>query len=262
MHALTIAGINVASRRLLKGMTWRSTTKLLNPPQPTTTSAPRRGRLVPPRRSRAAWEPLPTLDPVAGVLLAMLLQRVPAARRHTAAVAHYAGELARAAGLSAAERSVVRTAGLLHDLGTLAFRDHLLLERRELEPGERERVERHPVDGVRLMLRLPGMRAAAEAVLAHHERYDGDGYPNGLAGEWIPLTGRILAVAEVYDTLTAPDRYRLALPADLALQELGLVAGTQLDPGLVELFLTQVLSLGHAAHAARIAVLEAELSAS
>lgn len=211
------------------------------------------------KRDKTAWEPLPKLDPVAGVLLAMLTRRVPAAGRHAAAVSHYAGELARAAGLTTEERTVVRTAGLLHDLGTLAFRDHLLLERRELEPGERALVERHPVDGVRLMLRLPGMRAVAEAVLSHHERYDGDGYPNGLAGEWIPLPGRILAVAEVYDTLTAPDGYRLALPADLALHELGLVAGSQLDPALVELFVTHVLPVGEAAHAARIAELAAQL---
>ncbi|MDA0185135.1 HD domain-containing protein [Solirubrobacter phytolaccae] len=222
----------------------------------------RRDQPAPPPQPKPAWEPLPTLDAIAGVLLTMLTHRVPAARRHAAAVAHYAGELGRAAGFTGAQRTVVRTAGLLHDLGTLAFRDHLLLDRCELQPGERAQVERHPVDGVRLMMRLPGMREVAEAVLSHHERYDGTGYPNGLAGEWIPLSARILAVAEVYDTLTAPDRYRAPLPPDLAQQELGLIAGSQLDPELVELFVSHVLPLGHEAHGARIAVLEAELAAS
>lgn len=222
----------------------------------------RRDQPAPPQPPEPVWEPMPTLDAVAGVLLTMLTHRAPAARRHAAAVAHYAGELGRAAGFTGAQRIVVRTAGLLHDVGTLAFRDHLLLDRCELQPGERAVVERHPVDGVRLMMRLPGMREVAEAVLSHHERYDGSGYPNGLAGDWIPLSARILAVAEVYDTLTASDRYRAPLPPDLAQQELGLIAGSQLDPDLVDLFVSHVLPLGPAAHEARIAVLEAELEAS
>jgi putative nucleotidyltransferase with HDIG domain len=224
-------------------------------------SALRRDRSAPTRRRNPKWEPLPALDAVVLVLLTMLTRRAPATRRHAAAVAHYAGELARVAGLSTAERSVVRTAGLLHDLGTLAFPDRLLLDRFELDPDERAVVERHPVDGVRLLMRLPRMREVAEAVLSHHERYDGDGYPTGLAGAWIPLSARILAVAEVYDTLTGPGGYRLPLPPDLAQQELGFIAGSQLDPELVALFVNEVLPLGHAAHTARIAMLEAELRA-
>jgi putative nucleotidyltransferase with HDIG domain len=194
-----------------------------------------------------------------GLLLETLALRDPSAARHAAAVAHYAHELARAAGLSEREQAVVHTAGLLHDLGKEALPDHILLGRAELHPAERRLIERHPADGARLLLRVEGMGEVAAAVLAHHERYDGRGYPDGLAGESIPMTARILAVAEVYDVLTAPDSYRQPLSAAEAEDELRQVAGAQLDGRLVWLFATQVLRGRHAEHRGRIADLETEL---
>jgi putative nucleotidyltransferase with HDIG domain len=196
-----------------------------------------------------------------GLLLETLALRDPTAARHAAAVAHYAHELARAAGLSERERAVVHTAGLLHDIGKEALPDHLLLGRAELHDGERRLIERHPADGARLLLRVEGLGEVATAVLAHHERVDGRGYPDGLAGEDIPLAARILAVAEVYDTLTAPDSYRIPMTAAEAEDELRRVAGTQLDGRLVFLFLTQVLRGGAADIEGRVADLEAELMA-
>jgi putative nucleotidyltransferase with HDIG domain len=195
-----------------------------------------------------------------GLLLETLSLRDPTAARHAAAVAHYAHELARAAALSERERAVVHTAGLLHDIGKQALPYHLLLGREDLHPDERRLIERHPADGARLLLRVEGLGEVATAVLAHHERVDGRGYPDGLAGDDIPMTARILAIAEVYDTLTAPDSYRAPLTAAEAEEELRRVAGTQLDGRLVFLFLTQVLRTG-ADHAGPIADLEAELQA-
>jgi putative nucleotidyltransferase with HDIG domain len=194
-----------------------------------------------------------------GLLLETLALRDPTAARHAAAVAHYAHELARAAGLSELDRAVVHTAGLLHDIGKEALPDNVLLGRAELLSGERRLIERHPADGARLLLRVEGLGAVATAVLAHHERVDGQGYPDGLAGDDIPMTARILAIAEVYDTLTAPDSYRIPMTAAEAETELRGVCGTQLDGRLVFLFLTQVLR-GHAAERdGRIADLELEL---
>ena len=104
------------------------------------------------------------------------------------------------------------------------------------------------------------MGEVAAAVLAHHERIDGRGYPDGLAAEGIPITARILAVAEVYDVLTAPDSYRIPMTADQAEQEMRNVAGTQLDGRLVFLFATKVLRGRYASdHNDRIADLETEL---
>jgi putative nucleotidyltransferase with HDIG domain len=194
-----------------------------------------------------------------GLLLETLALRDPSAARHAAAVAHYAHELARAAGLSEREQAVVHTAGLLHDLGKEALPDHILLGRSDLHPAERRLIERHPADGARLLLRVEGMGEVASAVLAHHERIDGRGYPDGLSGESIPIAARILAVAEVYDVLTAPDSYRIPMSAAEAEDELRRVAGTQLDGRLVWLFATQVLRGRHTDHLGHIADLETEL---
>ena len=120
-------------------------------------------------------------------------------------------------------------------------------------------LERHPADGARLLLRVEGLGDVATAVLAHHERADGKGYPDGLVGDQIPTAARILAIAEVYDVLTAPDSYRMPMTAAEAEDELRRVAGTQLDGRLVWLFVTQVLSGRLDEHQGRIADLEAEL---
>jgi putative nucleotidyltransferase with HDIG domain len=194
-----------------------------------------------------------------GLLLETLALRDPSAARHAAAVAHYAHELARAAGLSEREQAVVHTAGLLHDLGKEALPDHILIGRAELHPAERRLIEQHPADGARLLLRVEGMGEVAAAVLAHHERIDGRGYPDGLTAEGIPMAARILAVAEVYDVLTAQDSYRIPMSAAEAEDELRRVAGSQLDGRLVWLFATQVLRGRHPEHMGHIADLETEL---
>jgi putative nucleotidyltransferase with HDIG domain len=194
-----------------------------------------------------------------GLLLETLSLRDPSAAHHAAAVAHYAHELARAAGLSAREQAVVHTAGLLHDIGKEALPDHLLVGRSPLHPRERRLLQRHPADGARLLLRVEGLGEVATAVLAHHERIDGQGYPDGLSGDSIPVVARILAIAEVYDVLTAEGSYRQPLTAAEAEDELRRVAGSQLDGRLVWLFVTQVLPGRLLEHEGQIADLEEEL---
>jgi putative nucleotidyltransferase with HDIG domain len=194
-----------------------------------------------------------------GLLLETLALRDPGAARHAAAVAHYGRELAAAAGLGEHAQAVVHTAGLLHDIGKEALPDHILLGRSELQDDERRLVERHPTDGARLLLRVEGLGEVANAVLAHHERIDGRGYPDGLTGDDIPVTARILAIAEAYDVLTAQDSYRVPMSAAEAEEELRRVAGSQLDGRLVWLFVTQVLRGKVVDHAGHIADLEAEL---
>jgi len=194
-----------------------------------------------------------------GLLLETLSLRDPNAAHHAAAVAHYAHELARAAGLSVREQAVVHTAGLLHDIGKEALPDHLLIGRTPLHPRERQLLQRHPVDGARLLLRVEGLGEVATAVLAHHERIDGQGYPDGLGGDDIPIVARILAIAEVYDVLTSESSYRIPLSAAEAEDELRRVAGAQLDGRLVWLFVTQVLPGRLLEHEGRIADLEEEL---
>jgi putative nucleotidyltransferase with HDIG domain len=194
-----------------------------------------------------------------GLLLETLALRDPSAAHHAAATAHYAIELARAAGLDEREQAVVHTAGLLHDIGKEALPDHLLVGRLPVEGPERRILERHPADGARLLLRVEGLGEVATVVLAHHERIDGGGYPDGLAGDDIPIAARIISIAEIYDVLTSADSYRIPMSAAEAEDELRSVAGAQLDGRLVWLFVTQVLPGRTTEHQAGIADLEAEL---
>jgi putative nucleotidyltransferase with HDIG domain len=156
--------------------------------------------------------------------------------RHSAAVARYSREIARAAGLSEHEQELVHTAGLLHDLGKFTFPDRILKAGTRLGPGEWRLVRRHPYQGAKIVSQVEGYGPVADIVLAHHERIDGAGYPRGLNGDEIPELARILSVADVYDVMTARDSYRKPVSPLEAIEELQLVAGTQLDPRFVDIF--------------------------
>jgi putative nucleotidyltransferase with HDIG domain len=187
-----------------------------------------------------------------GVLVSMietLALRDRMTARHSAAVARYAAAMADALDWPSGHRELVHTAGLLHDVGKFAFPDSILLADQKLTPEQREAVKAHPADGARLLRRLDGYGPVADVVLSHHERWDGLGYPRGLAGEAIPAAARVIAVADTYDVLTARDSYRKPVSAADAVAELRRVAGGQLDPELVEVFADLVtrgaLSFGH-----------------
>jgi putative nucleotidyltransferase with HDIG domain len=156
--------------------------------------------------------------------------------RHSAAVARYAGAMAAELGWGDAEMELVHTAGLLHDVGKFAFPDSILLASSSLTAEQRKLVQRHPVDGARIVRRIDGYAPVADVILSHHERWDGHGYPRGLAGEEIPKAARLISVADTYDVMTARDSYRKPVSSERAIAELRRVAGTQLDAELVELF--------------------------
>jgi putative nucleotidyltransferase with HDIG domain len=156
--------------------------------------------------------------------------------RHSAAVARYARAAAAAIGLAGEDQELAHTAGLLHDIGKFAFPDSILLADSRLGEADWRIVRRHPADGARIVRRVDGYGRVADIILCHHERWDGRGYPRSLAGEDIPLLARVLAVADTYDVLTARDSYRRRLDSEAAVQELFRVAGSQLDPALVEAF--------------------------
>ena len=119
----------------------------------------------------------------------------------------FAGDRPRA-GPSEREQDVVHTAALLHDIGKFIFPDSILFADTKLSPADLEIVRRHPEQGARLVARIDGYGPVAEIILAHHERIDGNGYPNGLVGEQIPLAARIISVADTYDVMTSRDSYR------------------------------------------------------
>jgi putative nucleotidyltransferase with HDIG domain len=156
--------------------------------------------------------------------------------RHSAAVARYAREIARAAGCSEDELELIHTAGLLHDLGKFVFPDSILKGEGKLSDEEWEIVKRHPEEGARLVSQIDGYGPVAEIILAHHERIDGTGYPHGINGDDIPRLARMISVADTYDVMTARDSYREPVSSEAALAELRRVSGTQLDAEYVELF--------------------------
>jgi putative nucleotidyltransferase with HDIG domain len=160
--------------------------------------------------------------------------------RHSAAVARYARELARLLGLSEREQELIHTAGLFHDIGKFIFPDSILVADRKLTDEEWETVKLHPEQGAKLVRRIEGYGPVADIVLSHHERIDGRGYPYGLSADQIPLGSRILAAADTYDVMTARDSYRDPVSSEEALAELRRVAGTQLDPMVVDVFIDMI----------------------
>jgi putative nucleotidyltransferase with HDIG domain len=155
--------------------------------------------------------------------------------RHAAAVARYARALARELGCDEADQDLAHTAGLLHDIGKFALPDRIL-HAKILSDEDWAVVRRHPQEGATLVGRLDGYGPVADAILYHHEHIDGSGYPAGLIGNEIPLASRILAVCNVYDTLTARDSYRSPMTPQDAIAELRRVAGRQLDAEIVDVF--------------------------
>jgi putative nucleotidyltransferase with HDIG domain len=172
--------------------------------------------------------------------------------RHSAAVA---GMMR----LDEREQELVHTAALLHDIGKFIFPDSILFADRKLTDEEWEIVKLHPEQGARLVRRIEGYGPVAEIIHAHHERFDGRGYPNGLSGRDIPLGARIIAAADTYDVMTSRDSYRRPVSSEAALAELRRVAGGQLDPDVVEIFVEMIVERGVAFRHADEADFEIEL---
>jgi putative two-component system response regulator len=148
-------------------------------------------------------------------------------------------------GLPATTVRELRRAAPLHDIGKIGIPDHILLKPGRLTPEEFEVMKTHSAIGAQLLSdgQAPLLRRAEQIALTHHERWDGAGYPNGPAGDGIPIAGRIVAVADVFDALTHARPYKDAWPLDRALEELAQQAGRQFDPAVLEAFQT----LDHAA---------------
>ncbi|MDX6671270.1 MAG: hypothetical protein QOI91_1633 [Solirubrobacteraceae bacterium] len=180
--------------------------------------------------------------------------------RHCAAVARYAREIACELGLSEPEQELVHTAGLLHDIGKFVFPDHILKADVPLTERDWQIIRSHPYQGAKIVSQVDGYGPISEIVLAHHERWDGAGYPRRLEGEDIPLLSRIISVADTYDVMTARDTYRDPVSSMEAMRELQRVAGAQLDPQVVDAFITLLARNDLAFRHAEDADFDAELA--
>jgi putative two-component system response regulator len=146
--------------------------------------------------------------------------------------------LAKKIGLPDAQVSLIRRAAPLHDVGKIGIPDSILLKLGKLTPDEFALVKTHTTIGARILSgsRFPILRLAEEIAFNHHERWDGEGYA-GIAGEAIPLAGRIVAVADVFDALTQQRPYKAAWPVGEAIAEIARQRGRQFDPALTDAFL-------------------------
>jgi diguanylate cyclase (GGDEF)-like protein len=184
-----------------------------------------------------------------GVLLRMLHEREPDLERHLDGVACLAAAFGKALALDAEEQDVVVRAAELHDIGKVAIPDEILHKGEQLTPEEWELMRKHPIIGQRVLDAAPAMTPVASVVRSTHERWDGEGYPDRLAGGDIPLGARMIFICDAYNAMTEGRPYRPPLSKEQALKELRCGAGTQFDPELVRKFVEQVVPrLGRSGH--------------
>ncbi len=157
---------------------------------------------------------------------------------HSRRVSLYCLEIARAIGCTREQLKTIVRGAYLHDIGKIGIPDSILLKQGKLTPEEMTIMQTHVRIGYELLSRIPFLSPAAEIVLAHQERYDGTGYPQGLLGEEIPLGARIFAIADTLDAMTSDRPYRQALPFKAARDEIIRESGKQFDPDVVRVFLS------------------------
>ncbi len=162
---------------------------------------------------------------------------------HLHRVRTYAIELAKDLGLTAEQLDALRAAALLHDVGKLAVPDHIINKPGRLTPEEFEKMKIHPIVGADILERVAFPYPVAPIVRAHHEKWNGMGYPDGLKGEEIPIGARILAVVDCLDALASDRQYRKALPLDEAMKAVVLDSGVSFDPKVVEVLQRRYLEL-------------------
>ncbi len=172
--------------------------------------------------------------------VAMLAEAVeakdPFLRSHSFDATRHVSSVARRMGMSRKEREDLVFGSLLHDVGKIGISERILLKPGPLTAQERSLIELHPRIGYRIVQQVPALRGVAPAILHHHERFDGAGYPSKLTGEEIPLQARIIAVADAFCAMTTDRPYKDAWTVEQALAELERCAGTQFDPEIVRLF--------------------------
>ncbi len=155
-------------------------------------------------------------------------------RGHSARVADMAASVAAELRLSDDEVDAVRTAGRLHDIGKIGVREEILTKQGPLTDAEFEEVKRHTTIGAEILAPLLHLGPVIQFVRSHHERWDGKGYPDGLKGDAIPLGARIIGTVEIYDALATSRSYQEKMSPELAVERLGDLAGSVIDPRVLQ----------------------------
>ncbi len=175
-------------------------------------------------------------------IMAALHEKNPREEQHSHRVSGLCEKMGMVMGLQQDEIKELKTVGLLHDIGKVAIDEGILNKNGKLTEEEWEEIKRHPEIGYRILSTVNELSEMAEYVLAHHERWDGKGYPKGLKGEEIPIQSRIISVADAYDAMISERSYRKALSKEYAVSELRKGAGTQFSEACVNIFIEKVIN--------------------
>lgn len=170
------------------------------------------------------------------LIAAALDAKDPYTHGHSMRVTMYSMILAKKLNLDDTMLEEIETAGLLHDIGKIGIPQSILCKPGKLTNEEFEVMKSHPEQGEKMLKDIKKLTLISNWLRTHHEKWDGTGYPNGLKGEEIPLSGRIIALADTYDAMTSDRPYRKALSHETAIDEIKRCAGTQFDPVLAQLF--------------------------
>ena len=192
------------------------------------------------RRDLTSLANTPWMTEAVGALARELRSHHAPTADHSHRLATLARHVAERLGLGPLEATEVELVAVLHDVGKLTIDPHLLDWEGPLDEGQRARIRRHTVAGEELLTEIAGLEHLAGLVRGAHEAWDGSGYPDGLQGERIPLTARIVSAADSFDAMTSDRAYRTALPRREACRRLRTAAGGQFDPHVVDALLRVV----------------------
>ena len=159
---------------------------------------------------------------------------------HSGRVAEYSREIAKRFGYTQKEQSDIYMMGLLHDVGKIGVRDEVINKPGKLTDEEFEEIKKHPVIGSQILSNIQEMPSLSTGARWHHERYDGTGYPDGLAGNDIPEAARIIAVADAYDAMTSYRSYHNVMPQEKVKEEFKRCSGTQFDPRFADIMIKMI----------------------
>ena len=188
------------------------------------------------RRRRTRLSPRPGIEAAVSTLMMAVNQRDELTAHHSERVAVMAERVGELLGMDRAELDDLELAARLHDVGKIGIPDAVLLKPGPLSDLEWRVMRSHATRGAEIVSRIPQLEHVTRAVRHVHERWDGAGYPDGLAGPDIPLASRVLGVCDAYDSMTADRPYRQAIHPAVAGRELRAAAGTQFDPAVVDAF--------------------------